>query len=208
MAALTKIAKGALETIPKPSKVNISSYDWINDVLEGSPKLRGMVGKDIQRSFNSTMEPDELPKFYFEDTPEAYGKVLKDYKNSTYIPTDFDMMDLHQLSPGNFQDDLNLFLMGEKPTKGGMFEEFVKTHKKQQKANFGDAFSPKELEANQREFFYKQLFSEGIQNEKTKLGEEVFNHYRIGGKMESDPVTSDFFMMKKPRRGRPRKKGF
>ena len=171
MAALTKIAKGALETIPKPSKVNISSYDWINDVLEGSPKLRGMVGKDIQRSFNSTMEPDELPKFYLEDTPEAYEKVLKDYKNSTYIPTDFDMMDLHQLSPGN-------------------------------------SFSPKELEANQRELFYKQLFSEGIQNEKTKLGEEVFNHYRIGGKMESDPVTSDFFMMKKPKRGRPRKKGF
>jgi hypothetical protein len=207
MAALTKIAKGALEAIPKPSKVNISSYDWINEVLEGSPKLREMVGKDIQRSFNSEI-PDELPKFYFEDTPEAYEKVLKDYKNSTYIPTDFDMMDLHQLSPGNFKEDLNLFLMGEKPTKGGMFEEFVKTHKKQQKANFGDAFSPKELEANQRELFYKQLFSEGINKEKTKSGEDIFNHYKIAEKMDSDPMTSDFFMMKKPRRGRPRKKGF
>lgn len=208
MAALAKIAKGALGAIPKSPKVDISSYGWINEVLEGSPKLQEMVGKDIQRSFNSTMEPDELPKFYFEDTPEAYGKVLKDYKDITTVPTDFDMMDLHQLSPGNFQDDLNLFLMGKKPTKGGMFEEFVKTHKKQQKDYFGDAFSPKELEANQRELFYKQLFNEDIHKSKTKSGEEIFNHYMIGGKMDSDPMTSDLFFMNKPRRGRPRKKFF
>tara|TARA_R100001163_G_C5039296_1_gene177786 strand:- start:316 stop:1116 length:801 start_codon:yes stop_codon:yes gene_type:complete len=194
----TPVKKEAVQEAGKIlENISISDYDWINELFSISPKLRQMVGKDIQKSFVDEWTDDEIldasinHPHWLGKSPADYEKIFLDHNLERYGPaTDFGLMD----SSYDFHRDLNKFLIGDKPNPDGIFSELSKAYKKQWKSEFPkDDVNSKLFEAGQREFFMKQLFSEQIQDsvfeelQGNKLvREKLFDLDKIFKKIEQD----------------------
>lgn len=196
-----KAGKKMIDDIPVPVKkevaqeaakeisesFNASSFDWINELYSGSPKLRQMIGKDIQKEYQDIHGVDDMIEMeygahWFGKTPKDHEKVFVEFREDTYGPgLNFEYM-------GNdFHRDLNKFLIGDKPNPDGIFAELSKTYKKQWKSEFPeDDVNSKLFEARQREFFMKQLFSEHIEDYTNINREKVFDLDKTFEKIEQD----------------------
>jgi|TARA_R110002020_G_scaffold48763_2_gene138962 hypothetical protein len=194
-----KAGKKLIDDIPVPVKkevaqetakeisesFNASSFDWINELYSGSPKLRQMIGKDIQREYQDIHGVDEMLDMeygahWFGKTPKDYEKVFVEFREDTYGPAlNFEYMGK------DFRADLVKFLTGETPKKGGIFSEFSNAYKQNYKTRFPeDDVNSKRFEAGQREMFMKQLFAEDLVEAKSLPFKE--NMDKIFKKIEED----------------------